>query len=145
MVIITKTYMILGLSLNPSLRTKIPKVSFSSWMSCRMKWILIMKIQFKARKSKMMNMINLPKLCLPTQLLIQGQWWSYCVIQVLQTSQWYDLEGLYCTQRKHTDCNLMFVEWALVVDEFINVCSDYFRDPFMIFYYLFNQFFSNSV
>jgi hypothetical protein len=145
MVMITKIYMILGLSLNPFLRTKIPRVSFSSFMSYRMKWILMMKIQFKVRKSKMMNMINLPKLCLPTQLLIQGQWWSYWVIQVLQTSQWYDLEGLYCTQRKQTHYNLMFLEWALAVDEFMNVCSDYFIDSVMIFCYLFSQLLIKSV
>jgi len=39
-----------------------------------------------SKKSK--KNMNLPKLILPTQLLIQVQWWSYCLMQTLQISQW---------------------------------------------------------
>jgi len=62
-------------------------------------------------------------LCFPTQLLIHGQWWSYCSIHVSQVSQWFDLLGLYWMHLKQIEFVSLFNELKFEVDELIIVLS----------------------
>ncbi len=45
-------------------------------------------IEASDRSKKVRKKINLLRFFLPTQLLIQVQWWSYCFMQTPQISQW---------------------------------------------------------
>lgn len=71
-----------------------------------------------------MKKINFFKFLLPTQLLIQKQWWSYLYIHILHISQWRERGGFRAAQDKQT-----FFILILPFRKFINFCGFGFLFP----------------